>query len=502
MYRALLCLLFLPWVTGPIFARIHLLLDERLRNSAIEQVIYRFVPLTSAAEVELVYVRSFLQPETVGAYTAKLPEADRAIYIGADRYPGDAQIAALMKSRTWKDLPGKLTFLLVNGSPEYAQLPRGILGHEDLWRKFAEFSQTRYAGFHNRHLLDHRLVAMKDWRPGSGTCVHQQGALLVPSARGPIRFHREGFSLWYRQRAQAQQTGDWVCINTPFADTIFQVRVARTDVLLSMKPARFSAWNDAQALPVTLQSDRQITAPLALELESEANSGETEFFFQGDRLTCTALRCGKKGARFLLPGLSGLSGHFDLAFRGRADAYFRGSAKLMAGEIEIARAEVRLLPHSWLGETAYAFAHPSEYRVVFLCGLGGAILLLAAVLLLYRGIRLVLGKVQARRARVLPVQSSAVLKVAPGDSLRLTATENPFGCELMGFGGIVTMQIRDEGVAIGHGQGQGGVFPWGGFRYALPDGYVIDFRPAGQSARLYVYRLSEKNRWATFARRA
>ncbi|HNE18607.1 MAG TPA: hypothetical protein PKW28_03305 [Turneriella sp.] len=497
MYRALIGLLLLTGVLQPLSARLHLLVDERLRKSSLEQVIYRFVPLTSAPEVELTYVRNFMQGEAAQVYAAKMREADRAIYIGADRYPGDAQIGALMKNRAWYDLLGKIYFLVINDAPDYVPLPRGLFSHDDLWRKFAELSGARHAGFLNRHVLDNRVAALKDWRPGRGSCVHQSGALLVPSARGPIRFHRDGFSLSYRQKGQADMAGDWVCLNTPLADTIFQVRVARTDVLLAVKSARFSAWNDAQPLAVTLQSDRQISAPLALEFVPEVNSAETEFFFQGDRLSCAALRCGKKGARFLLPEMAGLSQQFDLAFRGRADAYFRGTIRLMAGEIELARASVRLLPHSWLTEMAYALSHPSEYRLFFLYGLGGLILVLATLVLLYRFFRSWLGRLQARRAEVLPAQSSAVLEVAPGDSLRLTATDNPFGCELLGFGGIVRVDVLGDGVDISHGQGQGGRFHWADFRYALPDGYVLDFRPAGSRARLFVYRLSEKGLSAT-----
>ncbi|MFZ5629064.1 MAG: hypothetical protein ACOY5B_08030 [Spirochaetota bacterium] len=492
MYRRLFCWLLLTGVLEPLSARIHLLLDERLRKSPLEQVIYRFVPLTSAAEVELTYVRGFLQGEAPQAYAAKMREADRAIYIGADRYPGDAPLASLMKSRAWFDLLGKIYFLVVNDAPDYVQLPRGLFSHEDLWRKFAELSHSRHLGFHNRHLLDNRVVELKDWRPGRGTCVQQGGALLVPSAKGPIRFHREGFSLSYRQKGQVDFAGDWVCINTPLADSIFQVRVARTDVLLTTQPARFSAWNDAQPMAVTLQSDRQISAPLALEILPEVNAGETEFFFQGDRLSCVGLRCGKKSARFLLPEVAALRQQFDLAFRGRSDAYFRGSVRLMAGEIEIARASVRLLPHSWLTEMAYAISHPSEYRMFFLYGLGGLILVLVVLVLLYRLFRSWYRRLQSRRAEFFPAQSSAVMDVSAGDTLRLTATENPFGCELLGFGGIVRIEVLAEGIDISHGQGQGGRFHWADFRYALPDGYVLDFRVTGNRSRLYVYRLSEK----------
>lgn len=497
MYRVLLSLLLLASGIEPLSARIHLLLDERLRGARIEQVIYRFVPLTSAEEVELTYVAGFLQADVAPSYAVRMREGDRAIYIGADRYPADAQIAALTKSKSWSDLIGKIYFLVISDAPDYAPLPRGFFKHEDLWRKYAELSGARYAGFYNSHFLDNRVVALKDWRPGRGSCVHQSGYVLSPSARGPIRFQREGFSLVYRYQGQADLAGDWVCTNTPLADTIFQVRVARTDVLLTAQAARFSAWNDAQPLTVTVQSDRQISAPLALEILPEVNSGETEFFFQGDRLSCVALRCGKKNARFLLPEMAALRQQFDLAFRGRSDAYFRGSIRLMAGEIEIARASFRLLPHSWLNEMSYAILHPSEYRLFFLYGLGGVILVLVVFAVLYRLLTSWLQRLQERRAQVLPAQSSAVLEVAVGDRLQLTATENPFGCELLGFGGIVRVEIFADGVQISHGQRQGGRFPWGDFRYALPDGYVLDFRPAGNRARLYVYRLSEKGLSAT-----
>ncbi len=500
MKRALLGLVLLTSVLKPLSARIHLLVDERLRKSPLEQVIYRFVPLTSAPEVELSYVRDFLESDAAQIYAAKMREADRAIYIGRDRYPGDAQIGALMKNRNWPELLGKIYFLIINDAPDYAPLPRGLFSHDDLWRKFAELSGARYAGFFNRHMLDNRVAEVKDWRPGRGSCVHQSGVLLAPSARGPIRFHREGFSLFYRQQEQAGLTGDWVCINSPLADTIFQVRVARTDVLLSVAAARFSAWNDAQPLSVRIQADRQISAPLALEFVPEINSTETEFFFQGDRISCSALRCGKKGARFLLPKMAELSQKLDLAFRGQADSYFRGAVRLMSGEIELARAPLRLLPHSWLSEMVYALSHPSEYRLFFLSGLGGAILVLLAFFLLYRLLCSWLNRLKARQAEILPTQSSAVAEVAPGDTLRLTATDNPFGCELLGFGGIVKVEAQHEGVAISHGQGQGGSFTWSDFRYALPDGYVLDFRPAGSRARLYVYRLSEKDLSGTSAR--
>lgn len=500
MYRVLLSLLLLASGVPPLSARIHLLLDERLRKSPLEQVIYRFVPLTSAPEVELTYVRNFLQGDTAQSYATKMREADRALYVGADHYPGDAQLASLTKSRAWFDLLGKIYFLVVNDAPHYAPLPRGLFSHEDLWRKYAELSGARYAGFYNSHFLDNRVVALKDWRPGRGSCVHQSGYLLSPSARGPIRFQREGFALSFRHRGQTELVGDWVCTNTPLADTIFQVRVARTDVLLTAQAARFSAWNDAQPLSVTVQSDRQISAPLALEILPEVNAGETEFFFQGDRLNCVGLRCGKKNAHFLLPDMAALRQQFDLAFRGRSDAYFRGSVRLMAGEIEIARTSFRLLPHSWLTEMSYAILHPSEYRLFFLYGLGGVILALAVLVVLYRFLTSWLRRLQERRAQVLPAQSSAVLEVAVGDRLHLTATENPFGCELLGFGGIVRVELFADGVQISHGQRQGGRFPWADFRYALPDGYVLDFRPAGNLARLYVYRLSEKGLSATIVK--
>jgi len=499
--RALLGVLLLAGALQPLSARIHLLLDERLRRSPIEQVIYRFVPLTSAPEVDLTYVRNFLHGEAPQLYAAKMLEADRAIYIGADRYPDDAQIAVLMKSRAWFDLLGKIYFLVINNAPDYAPLPRGLFSHDDLWRKFAELSQTRYAGFHNLHLLDNRSVKLKDWRPGRGTCLHQAGATLVPSARGPIRFERDGFSLSFRQKTHAELTGDWVCINTPIADTLFQVRVARTDVLLTAQHARFSAWNDAQPLAVALQSNRQITAPLALEIVPEVITGEMEFFFQGDRISCSALRCGQKAARFLLPEMAGLRQQFQLAFRGRADAYFRGTLRVLAGEIEIASVPLRLLPHSWLSEMGYAIAHPSEYRLYFLAGLGGLILVLLVLVVLYRLLRSWLRRMLARRAVIPAAQTSAALAVKPGDALRLTAMDNPFGCELLGFGGIVHIEIDQDTVAIRHGQGQGGQFHWGDFRYALPDGYVLDFRPSGNSARLYVYRLSEKGLSETYAKR-
>ncbi|HMY12096.1 MAG TPA: hypothetical protein PKC74_10755, partial [Turneriella sp.] len=61
MYRALIGLLLLTGVLQPLSARLHLLVDERLRKSSLEQVIYRFVPPTSAPEVELTYVRNFMQ---------------------------------------------------------------------------------------------------------------------------------------------------------------------------------------------------------------------------------------------------------------------------------------------------------------------------------------------------------------------------------------------------------------------------------------------------------
>jgi hypothetical protein len=303
--------------------------------------------------------------------------------------------------------------------------------------------------------------------------------------------------LSYRQKGQLDLTGDWVCINTPVADTIFQVRVARTDLLLSVKAARFSAWNDAQPLEVTLQSDREISAPLALAIVPEINSGETEFFFQGDRLSCIALRCGKKGARFLLPTMAGLKQKFELAFRGEAQAYFRGTMKLMAGELEVARATVRLMPHSWLAEVHYALMHPSEYRLIFLISLGGVILVLFAFFLLYRFFRAGLERLYERKAELIPLQSSAMVEVVPGDNLRITATDNPFGCELLAFGSIVHVQILHDQVVLSHGQGQGGRFPWADFRYAFPDGYVLDFRAMDSRARLYVYRLSEKGWSAT-----
>lgn len=500
--RALWALWLLSGFCAPLSARIHLLLDERLRKSPIEQVLYRFVPLSSAAEVELTYVRDFLREENARTFAKKLRPNDRGIYIGAERYPSDAGIAALSKSRDFFGLADKIYVLVVNHAPPFAPLPRGILPHEELWRKFAELAQIQYAGFHNLHYLDGRVVALKNWRFERGDCVHESGLRITPPARGPIKFTREGFALAFRHKEQARYTGDWVCTNTPRSDIIFQVRIARTDVMLAVPTPRFSAWNDAQRLVLSLRSNRQISVPLTFEIVPEFSRGETEFFFQGDRLVCSGTRCGKKSARFLLPQLSALEHDFEFAFRGPAENYFRGTLRLLSGELEVARVAVRLLPHSWLAELKYALLYPSEYRRFFIFGFAGAIFLL---LLLYFAYRMLLHLLQHHSARhrslSLPVQSSGMLEVKIGDELLFTATHNPLGYELLGFGSIVRIAATLDGVTLRHGQGQQVEFAWQKFCYTLPDGYVFDFRPLGEKAVLYIYRLSERGWSATLPTR-
>lgn len=312
--RGLFAIAAALFLASPVSARILLLLDERLRQSPVEQVIYRFVPRTSATEVELFYVRNFMEGDTAARYAAGMRERDRAIYIGAERYPRDAQIATLTRSRGWFDMLGKIYFLVQNDAPDYAPLPKGLFSHDDLWRKYAELSATAFGGIFNLHYLDNRPVSLKKWRPGRGVCVHQGGTVVIP--HNYIRFTPGGFQLYYQKKGSEAFLGDWVCTNAPYSDTIFQVRVAQTDVLLQVQPVRYSAWNDAQPLGLRIQADRPVSAPLALEIVPLAQQGETEFFFQGDRLLCRDKQCGKRGARFLLPQMHSLVQDLTFAIRG------------------------------------------------------------------------------------------------------------------------------------------------------------------------------------------
>ena len=427
--RTALLLLFL---FAPSFAhaKLFLLLDERLKKSRIEQVIYKFVPLTNASEVELNYVQGFLKDQSAPAFASKLKSDDRGIYIGADTWPDDQHISELTNSRAWFDTLGKISFIVENNAPEYARMPKGLYPRRELWKKYAEFTRAKYAGFFATHYLDTTPGELKgDW-PGF-TCVHESGRELKPGKGSPLAIQKNKFQVSFRQAKQLELTGNLACVNTPKGDAFFELQVAKTDVALEADSGRFSLWNEAQPLSVRVRSSRQITAPLALEIVPEVNETQVEFFFQGERITCTSKRCRRKDARFLLPQFRDFNENFEFAIRAPGETYFRGKLRLMAGEIEIARTEVRFTPQSWVAETSYALKNPSEYQSLFLIILAliAAVVGLSAVL--SRALENLAAKIAERSAREIPRQTSATLPIERGVTYHMTAGRTPLAASSM-----------------------------------------------------------------------
>ncbi len=458
-------------------AKIFLLLDDRLKGSALEQAIYKFVPLTSATEVELNYARDFLKNDAAFDFGRKMKSGDRAIYIGSERWPDDGYLSKTVNRREWFDMLGKISFLIENNAPAYAQMPKGMFPRTDLWKKYAEVSGTRYLGFHNKHTLDTRAEKLADSSWPGFSCVHESGRDFSPGKKSPLTIGQGRFSLSFRTKNQMSFAGNFVCINTPRADAIFEVRAAKPDVSLEVPTGRFSVWNEARPLPLTVRSNRQISAPLSLEIVAEVNPSAVDFVFQGEKITCEKGRCRKKNPRFLMPALNEFENRFELAYRGNGAAYFRGYFRLMAGENEVARTQVKFTPHSWLAETTYALSNPSEYQSLFSLGLAALVAALLVLYALWRLLHYCIGALRARKKPPLPRQTSVSLEVAPGQAFRITASENPFGCELADFGGIVDLALEEDVVTISHGARAAQSFSPQGFVYDFADGYRLQLRP-------------------------
>ncbi|MBN8221221.1 MAG: hypothetical protein J0L53_09870 [Spirochaetes bacterium] len=467
--------LFVLLAPGMVHAKLFLLLDERLKKSRIEQVIYKFVPMTNASEVELNYVQAFMKDMSAASYATRLKGDDRGLYIGADSWPEDSYVTELTQGRNWAETAGKISFLVESSGPEYARMPKGLYPRRDLWRKYAELTHAAYAGSFYTHYLDttQNTLPGAEWR--GFTCVHESGRELRPGKGSPLTVSKNQFQLSFRQLKQLNFTGALVCINTPKADTMFEVHTAKTDVALEADAGKFSLWNEAQPLRVRVISARQITAPLELEIRPEVNDTQTEFFFQGERITCTSNRCRKKDARFLLPQFRDFNESFELAIRASGDSYFRGTLRLMSGEIEIARTSVRFTPQSRVAEVSYALRHPSEYQSAFFIILGLCLLAIALVMLAVRVMRKLAEARAEKPLERIPKQSSASVVIEPGITYRMTAGENPFGCELYLFGGIVALRVEGDAVAVSHA-GAEKVLPLENFRYDLPDGYTLEIR--------------------------
>ncbi len=481
-------MLFAP---GFAHAKLYLLLDERLKKSRTEQTIYKFVPLTNASEVELLYVQGFMKDQSAAAFATRLKGDDRGMYIGADTWPDDKYIDELTQSRAWPETLGKISFLIESNAPEYARLPKGLYARRELWKKYAELIHTKYAGFFSTHYLDTNQNELQnsDWK--SFTCIHESGRELKPGKNSPLSISQNRFQISFRQAKQLDFVGALVCINVPKADAMFEVHTAKTDVVIEADSGRFSLWNEAQPLKIRIRSARQITAPLALEIRPEINQSQTEFFFQGERITCTSNRCRRKDARFLLPQFRDFNENFEFAIRASGDSYFRGTLRLMAGEIEIARTEFRFTPQSWVAETSYALKNPSEYQSAFLIIL---ILCAAAVglaILAWLGLKNLAATLAEKNARQIPRQSSASVTIERDVAYRMTAGENPFGCELYAFGGIVTLSVEGDEVTVRHGGAVEQRLPLDNFRYDLPDGYRLEIKILPDNALLLTAYLLE-----------
>lgn len=455
--------------------KLFLLLDERLKKSKTEQMLYKFVPLTDAQEVELLYVQDFMKGGAAAAYAEKLQGAERGIYIGADSWPEDKHVTELTQSKAWAATAGRISFVIESNAPDYARLPKGIYPRRELWKKYSELTNHKYAGFFPLHYLDTTQNELKEAKWSGYTCIHESAQVLKPGKNSPLMITGNQVQMVFRNRRHLDFIGALVCTNTPKGDTIFEIHTAKTDVELMADSGRFSLWNEAQPLKVRVVSSRQISAPLALQIVPEVNESQTEFFFQGERITCTSARCRKKEARFLLPQFRDFNENFELAIRATGESYFRGTLLLMAGEIEVARTSFRFTPMSRVAETSYALKNPSEYQSAFF-------IILAAVLAfigLFFILRMAWQNAAARRAEQgipeIPKQTSATVLIERGVSYRMTAGENPFSCELYAFGGIVVLQVEGDLVSVRFG-GREQKLPLLDFRLALPDGYILEIK--------------------------
>jgi hypothetical protein len=220
---------------------------------------------------------------------------------------------------------------------------------------------------------------------------------------------------------------------------------------------------------------------LFFEVVFEINQEQTEFFFQGDRISCKDRRCVKKVAKFLMPAMTGLTQNFELAIRASGDSYFRGLLKLRSGEIEVARAEARYLPASWLREFTFAMKHPSEYKTSFLRILFVVVSLALGVALVIIFLRSLLARLAAMQKPPLPRQTSAGVRIEPEKNYRLTASQNPFGCELAYFGGIIDLRISGEKVRLKNGERPEEAYDVNNFTIRLADGYVLKLKRPSES---------------------
>ncbi|HRP69650.1 MAG TPA: hypothetical protein PLY93_08980 [Turneriella sp.] len=456
-------------------AKLYLLLDEELRNNKVEQVIYKFVPLTSAQEVELDYVKDFLREERAVAFAERLKKGDHAIYIGSDEWPKDAYIDKLAKDKAYQQKTENITFLVKNAfAQESVQLPKGFFDRSDLWRKYAEFTHHAYAGRFSLHYLDSRPNVPKagDW--SYFTCVHESGRVM-PSQKAPIFLSKKEFRLNFKTDVQLAFLGHLICINTPKANAIFEVDISKTDIQWSVEASRFSFWNEAVPIRFVLNADKPIYAPLELEFIPEVNETQTEFFFQGERITCTSKRCRKKSARFLLPQFENTHAEFIVAVRALPDAYFRGTVRLLAGSLELQRVPLVVRPHSWVAELTYALKNPSEYRNAFVFSLIGVVF---ALLLFYYSFKLIRRRIESvleQRRKSVAKQTNAAVAIEKNSTVFLTASKNPFGCELYGFGSVVTLRIGEEAATISYAQTTE-TLPLEQFLHRLPDGYVLTLK--------------------------
>jgi hypothetical protein len=482
-------------VAGRLEAKLHIFLDERLRGSAQEKVLYKFIPLTGAQEVDLVYVSDFMKVANSAQAVLKLGESDRGIYIGADRWPGDAEITRLIKSPEWFTMLGKISFLVENDAPEYAALPRGLYSRGELWRKFAQLTGIDHAGIFSLHYLDTRPVELERGKWLRAVCTASASPADSARAAAPLQWGKSSVRLNFKDPKQLSYLGHHVCIEAAGGHTIAELRIARTDVAIDAEDGRFSVWNEAQPLRVTLSIRSQHHSTVASENFATEPQRTCGFLFsrRSDRVRQnSALQAWLRKISFT-PAKELIAKH-DLAIRASGAAYFRGTLQLFAGSIEVARTDVRFTQHSWLAETVYALSHPSEYQGLFLLLLGALLLLTGSVWFLARHILRWRARRLERDAMPQARQTSASVVMRAGHELRLTAAENPFGCELADFGGIVDISLSATHFTIRHGNGAGATWPAAQVSYRLPDGYEIRLKPLGEGEYLLeVFMLSGKD---------
>lgn len=486
---------------GSVHARIHLLLDDSLRKTAFEQVLYKFIPLTNAEEVDLFYMKDFLRGESAAQYIKNLPANDRAIYMGKDRWP-NASLRSLGESRQWDETSQRMLFFIDADKNTVTDLPAGIFPLHKLWKKYAQMTKSDYLGQFATHFLDHTKIPLKNWNSANPTCVHESGKILRARNNPPWIFNSDSVRLNFTKDMQTQFVGRTVCINAPHASKIFEFEIDRTDVALSSLGARFSFWGDAQPLDIEIAATKHISQPLFIEIRPQVNKKPVEFFFQGERIQCEENNCRKRKAQYLLPQMRELTQTIRLAVRGENDTYFRGTLRLLSGDIEVARLQVRILPHSWVEEAALALKNPSEYRSFFLslfASLVGITLLMILIVWIAKKLH---SRLQRKNAEKTPIYANAATQFNPHDRFLITASKNPFACVLQGFGAVVEILIKEDKIIISHGLRKRHEAQHRNFCYQLEDGYVLDFRFGAESNLLYCYKLSGRDLSQTSARRA